>query len=358
MDFDHFLDCDKNQVDIHLLVQQCRLHEGKNIHLRVSKKIFEMNFSRNDDLYEGNLCFEFWGWTINNVSRSNLRKRSLRFHSPKKQQYYNVMEYHLGTFQYFGWKLLVQDCNNKESERESVFHDVIVVFFWKRTSLTGGSYNFLHWSSWNLPFSFFSSSLFCARFRLRLSKQRTRKKITMKFLAFREMPQIGKYKGHVILPSHLKSNFTMTLHITNTKSFEIEQAFHQLSKKYHPDKLKTAKMSEKEKEEAKAKWLEISKGSIWDGRLFVFRFCDFKSLSLFLTHIFTTGSVNNSLRSFGWQRQEKRIWPLRWSRTTTTTTSRISWRKSVRQVFLFICFVCEVNFSTFRLIKEWHLYFV
>jgi hypothetical protein len=25
---------------------------------------------------------------------------------------------------------------------------------------------------------------------------------------------------------------------------------------------------------------------------------------------------------------------------------------------LFICFVCEVNFSTFRLIKEWHLYFV
>jgi preprotein translocase subunit Sec63 len=48
----------------------------------------------------------------------------------------------------------------------------------------------------------------------------------------------------------------------NSNFFEIAQAFHQLSKKYHPDKLKNAKMSEKEREEAKAKWLEISKGSI------------------------------------------------------------------------------------------------
>jgi len=40
---------------------------------------------------------------------------------------------------------------------------------------------------------------------------------------------------------------------------EIQRAFHRLSKKYHPDKIKSAKISDKEKEEAKAKWLEISK---------------------------------------------------------------------------------------------------
>jgi hypothetical protein len=39
------------------------------------------------------------------------------------------------------------------------------------------------------------------------------------------------------------------------------QAFHQLSRKYHPDKIKSSNLSEKEKEEAKAKWLEISKGT-------------------------------------------------------------------------------------------------